>query len=218
MPAITCGWCQTYTNTEIASKITSLKQGSNSLPTVYVMTATFICISCGNHNIARWVSYEETSDVKFVDWAELTQSEAIRWYPPSGSNKEFEDVPEIISEAASEAWKCHASGCYRAAIIMARSVVEAAAKAKGGNNGTLAQKISYMNNEGLIRPALATQLNEIRYIGNESAHGDLNNEITSTDSSEVLELLAELLNELWQAPARAERLRQRRLMNSGKTD
>ncbi|WP_083090161.1 DUF4145 domain-containing protein [Actinomyces vulturis] len=209
MPAITCGWCQAYTNVELVSSIALVKRD----PThdLYGLTAAFLCLSCRNLNTAQWLSNEMISDERLVDWEDLSENNRVFWHPRPGSKKEFKDVPKTISYAASEAWTCHTNDCYRAAVIMARSVVEAAAKMQGHAKGTLAQKIEEMSEAGLIRPALAEQINEIRYMGNESAHGDLDSEITSDDASEVLGLMNELLNELWQAPARARRLRERRL-------
>ena len=43
-------------------------------------------------------------------------------------------------------------------------------------------------------------------MGNSTAHGDLDDVVTSEDSEEVLNLMAEVLNEVWQTPARSRRL------------
>lgn len=67
-------------------------------------------------------------------------------------------------------------------------------------------KIEEMAKSGLIRPAVATQAHEIRHMGNGAAHGDLSDPISAEDGDEVLHLIGEVLNEVWQSLAKAERL------------
>jgi hypothetical protein len=97
-----------------------------------------------------------------------------------------------------------------AAILMARTVVEASAKANGIGTGNLASKINSMREKGLIRPAIAEQAHEVRFAGNNMAHGDIDASVDSTDSEELLALMAEVLSEVFQGPARLERIRAKR--------
>jgi hypothetical protein len=97
-----------------------------------------------------------------------------------------------------------------AAILMARTVVEATAKNKGITTGTLAAKINAMKDAGLIRPAIAEQAHEVRFAGNDMAHGDIEAPVEETDSEELLALMAEVLSEVFQGPARLERIRAKR--------
>jgi hypothetical protein len=97
-------------------------------------------------------------------------------------------------------------GAQRGAVMLARAVVESTAKANGINEGSLAEKIREMASNGLIRAAVKEQADEIRHMGNGSAHGDLGDAVTSEDAEEVLELMGEILNEVFQAPARSRRL------------
>ena len=71
--------------------------------------------------------------------------------------------------------------------------------------------VVYQNGEKLadnklIRPAVRDQAHEIRHLGNDVAHGDLADPVSKEDSAEVLNLMGEVLNEVWQAPARSARL------------
>ena len=118
----------------------------------------------------------------------------------------FPDVPSKIAETAHEAWTCHAAGAHRGAVMLARAVVESTAKEKGIKNGTLNIKIDELANQDFIRKVVAEQAHEIRHMGNSTAHGDLDDAVTPEDSEEVLNLMAEVLNEVWQAPARSRRL------------
>lgn len=70
----------------------------------------------------------------------------------------------------------------------------------------IAAKIDQLAAQGLIRAAVSEQAHEIRHLGNSAAHGDLGDPVTAEDSEEVLHLMGEVLNEVWQSPARAARL------------
>lgn len=76
-------------------------------------------------------------------------------------------------------------------------------------------KIEALAEAGLIRVAVRDQAHEIRHIGNDVAHGDLTEKISLEDSAEVLELMGEVLNEVFQAPARADRLKAAREARAG---
>lgn len=68
------------------------------------------------------------------------------------------------------------------------------------------QKIERLEELHLIRSAVKEQAHEIRHLGNGAAQGDLEHSVTAEESEEVLTLMGEVLNEVWQAPARAARL------------
>ncbi|NIH53535.1 hypothetical protein FHX76_001403 [Lysinibacter cavernae] len=94
---------------------------------------------------------------------------------------------------------------------MARTVVEAAAKANGITSGNLVTKIDKMKDAGLIRAVLADAAHEVRHLGNDMAHGDLDDLPDSDDVQDVLELMKQILNEVFQSPAIAARLKNRRM-------
>jgi hypothetical protein len=144
------------------------------------------------------------------DWFAIHE-EDIQWLPPKGVRKLYEDVPAHVAAAAGEAHECESIGARRAAVQLARSVVEATAKDKGITRGTLADKIDAMHAAGLIREHVHEAAHEIRYLGNEMAHGDFVEPVSAEDASETLELMAEVLNEVYQSPARVVRVRTARL-------
>ena len=90
--------------------------------------------------------------------------------------------------------------------MLARAVVESTAKGKAIETGSLFQKIEEMAKQGLIRAAVKEQAHEVRHFGNGSAHGDLGDPVSAEDCNEVLNLMGEVLNEVWQSPARTARL------------
>ena len=82
----------------------------------------------------------------------------VTWYPALSLGREFKEVPQHIADAASEAYACFSIRSYRAAILMARSVLEASAKDKNVTNGTLASKIDALADNGVISPQIQQEL------------------------------------------------------------
>ena len=138
------------------------------------------------------------------------------YWPRSLGGKEFPDVPEQIGAAANEAHLALSAGAPRAAIAMARAVVEATAKAHGIVKGRLMEKIDKLAEAGEISQHMRTAAHEIRFAGNEVAHGDLAEEpITADDAKDVLDLMDAILLRVYQEPAQVEHVRERRKARSG---
>jgi hypothetical protein len=141
---------------------------------------------------------------------QLEDSTNIQWLPTAAEAPEVIDVPEAISRAAREAYSSASVGNHMAAILMARTVIEATAKAKGISSGDLSKKINAMRDNQLIRRAVADQAHEVRYAGNDMAHGDIEVIPDAIDSEEILALMGSVLTEVFQDPARLERIRAKR--------
>lgn len=131
----------------------------------------------------------------------------INWFPRTGSAPDFPDVPEHIARAAKEAHSCASINAPMAATLMARTVLEATAKEKGVKTGTLFQKIDEMQAQDLIRKSTQEAAHEIRHFGNDMAHGDIADAPEAEDAAEILELMNEVLNEVFQGPARTARIK-----------
>lgn len=100
---------------------------------------------------------------------------------------------------------------HRAAAILARAVIEATAKDKGITTGRLVQKIDAMYDARLIREDVRDGAHEVRYLGNDIAHGDFVEPVSKEDADLVLTLMDEVLEEVFQSPARVKRRRDNRL-------
>lgn len=125
----------------------------------------------------------------------------VRWLPQHVLGRRFDDVPEWIADAASEAYACNSIRSYRAAILLARSVVEAVAKDKGISKGNLAEKIDALADAGHTRALIQSSAHEIRHLGNDMAHGDFVEPTTAEDADDVLDFMSVLLAEVYQLPA-----------------
>lgn len=159
--------------------------------------ATFRCSDCG----ALSVGYFEPEQEGF-------RQTVTRWMPLPGAQEResFADVPPSVADAAAEATLCMEAGALRGAIMLARAVIEATAKDKGVKNGSLSQKIDQLHERGYIRTYLRDGAHEVRYTGNDMAHGDFPATISGKDAEVLLQLMREVLMEVYQDPARRERL------------
>lgn len=141
----------------------------------------------------------------------LPMSQSLDWWPKRYEGKHYADVPDHIASAASEAHTCFSAQAYRAAILLARAVVEATAKDKGITSGTLASKIEGLHSAGHVRELVRDTADEIRFMGNDMAHGDFVEAVTETEAEDILTFMAEVLEEVYQAPARLNARRAERL-------
>jgi hypothetical protein len=104
-----------------------------------------------------------------------------------------------------------AAEAYRGAVLLARSVIEATAKEKGLTTGTLVTKIDAMYEARLIREDIRDGAHEVRFIANDAAHGDFTEPVPQADAELILTLMDEVLEEVFQSPARVARRRAARL-------
>jgi len=141
----------------------------------------------------------------------VSDSDIIEIWPKHVGGKEFPDVPQHIASAADEAHRCFSIGSLRAAVLLARSVVEATAKEKGITRGTLANRIDEMADQNLVREYVKDGAHEVRHLGNDMAHGDFVLPVELSEAELVLALMDEVLGEVFQGPARVANARAARL-------
>lgn len=135
----------------------------------------------------------------------------LRHWPVRAGGKAFPDVPEHIAATADEAHQCQSIGAYRGAVALARAVVEATAKERGVAKGNLMEKIDALAKQGAISDAMKDAAHEIRFAGNEVAHGDLAEQPLGTeDAEEVVALMDAILLRVYQEPAQVARVREKR--------
>ena len=198
MTATTCWNCgATAHMTPIAGAV-SVQQ----LPLRRRVMGCFRCDGCQALNIAVAAGFPGTEDP--LAW--LTRKKNKEWTPKPARVvpvKLFPDVPAEIAAAASEAYRCRMmANANRAAILLARSVIEATAKDKGITKGTLIQKIDRLYDDRLIRPDVRDGAHEVRHLGNDMAHGDFVHVVSDGDADLMLTLMSEVLVDVYQSPAR----------------
>jgi hypothetical protein len=142
---------------------------------------------------------------------ELVMTGETTLWPTVIHRKVYPDVPEAIAAAASEAHQAPGADAPRAAVAMARAVIEATAKEKGIVCRGIQSKIEALAANGHISEAMKETAHEIRFAGNEVAHGDLVDEpISVEDASEIVRLMDSILEYVYQGPAEVARIRAKR--------
>ena len=132
------------------------------------------------------------------------------WTPRSREERDFEDVPAHIAIAATEATLCLSVGAFRAVGSLARAVLEATAKDRDAAGSSLEGRIDALHTADEIRRHTRDQAHEVRLFGNDMAHGDFVDPVSREEAEEILELMAEVLDEVYQSPSRLARRRQAR--------
>jgi hypothetical protein len=184
------------------------------------LMACFRCDGCGVLNIRSMATGDIVNpDLDAAGIAAMLTDESpwpeafvdTQWYPVDTRGKRYLDVPAGIAAAASEAHSCLAVEAYRGAVLLARSVIEATAKDKGITTGRLVAKIDKMYEQRLIREDIRDGAHEVRYLANDAAHGDFAEPVPQTDAELILTLMDEVLEEVYQSPARVARRRTARI-------
>lgn len=208
MTATVCAWCKAHSNMTPVSTTQMIPLENSSA--YQLVQAGFRCNHCKKLSIGSSMAGAResfsTSGIEHNWW----DGKKIHWTPEQVGGRDFPDVPAHIAPAADEAFKCRSIDALRSAILLARSVIEATCKDKGVTSGPLASKINDMTAKGFIRPFTQDAAHELRYLGNDMAHGDFVNEVDAADADAVLEVMAEILNEVYQGPARVSRMKAKR--------
>lgn len=202
-----CGWCRFPSH--MTAVLTVPRVSREDFGGGYVSDAAYACDNCGRMSVVTWWTSYDPSET-YRD-GEPQAYDRARWSPLPAIGRDFPDVPERIAAAASEACLCHSVGAFRAACALARAVVEATAKEKDITSAGILGKIDELHARGIIREAVRESAHEIRHLGNEIAHGDFADAITAEEAAENLELMTDLLNEVYQAPARTARVKAARI-------
>lgn len=167
-----------------------------------LLQAAFTCDGCQRMSVVATAMLGAHSWVaNNTSWADDANS-PLGWFPETVGGKAFPDVPDHIAQAADEAYRCQSIGAHRAAGALARAVVEATAKEKGITQGKLGVKIAEMEKQHLVRPHVRVAADEVRHLGNDMAHGDFVEPVEAEEADEVLQLMSEVLDEVFQSPAR----------------
>lgn len=210
MASTTCGWCGRLTHVTPVGEPSQLPSSDISHEHRRYAQA-FRCDSeeCRALSIGVGTLYRPSSALSEV--TNLLAEMQLAWIPNQVSRPSFPDVPDQIAETASEAHACLSIQAWRGAVALARAVVEATAKDQGITKGPLVAKIDELHKRSLIREITRQLAHEIREGGNEIAHGDLGDEpMPPEDAEAIVSLMDEILQEVYQGPAKMLRLKKSR--------
>ncbi len=126
---------------------------------------------------------------------------------------DYPDVPEQIAGVAQEAHACFGVDAYRGSVTMARRALQEAARSKGATDsslqGKLFNEIDWLAENGHITEPLREGSHALREGGNDAAHPN-DFDPTPEDAEDYLTVMDQLLDHLFQAPARVARLKAKR--------
>jgi hypothetical protein len=210
MASTVCGWCGRFSNLSFVPGSATAIEVDPQTDTYFIMAA-FTCNHCNRLVVAADEDRGPLGYDEVLYHFNHVDDSRIDWLPRRGIRRTFDDVPVHIAQAASEAYECLSIRANRAAIALARAVIEATAKDKGIVAGNLRAKIDEMQIRGLIRAHISDAAHEVRYLGNEMAHGDFVEPVAAEDCELALTLMSEVLVEVFQSPARVERAKRARL-------
>jgi hypothetical protein len=217
MAARVCGWCG---NKVVMRPVqVDVQRDWRLNDKKALVTATYRCDHCHLLSVAalqmknHGPNYQDVpyAQADAVDRTFIDHADDVAWRPKwEDRGAEFPDVPDSIADVATEASACHVSGHYRAAVMLARSVLEATAK-KRGVTGNLFQKIEKLGEDRVLSPITVDAAHAIRDSGNAVAHGDFVEyviDVSQEESEEVIALMTLVLREAFQIEAQAKRVKE----------
>lgn len=161
--------------------------------------ACYACAKCRALNLAEKNGISPR--VKDKSDASRHLAEGPLEWRPTGP-KHYPGVPPEIASVASEAHACMSAQAHRAAILIARSVIEATAEHSGISGTSLLAMIDRMHAAGLIRSHVHEGAHEIRWLGNNFAHRALTMHVEEADASMTVLLMDDVLEEVYGSKAR----------------
>lgn len=189
------------------------------------VVAALSCERCGFLTVGRgWVRDESYPELEIrsrtYDPKYLVEELNVEWEWPLRHTRGVADrVPTVIEKAAREAMIAEAHGAPLAAILLARTAIEAAAKHHGITKPSLSLKgrIDKLVEGNLLSTDTGELAHQIRDVGNGAAHGDLE-VLADPDLKGEAELTLDLMNfvltELYTIPGQLAELQTRILMRS----
>lgn len=126
-------------------------------------------------------------------------------------------LPDSVAGFVIEAWEVRSVNAFRAVLLLARSVIEAAAKSKNVTDGSLVTKIKKLVDDGHLRPGVQAVADAIRVLGNDIAHGDLTDPPTEEDADDVLQLLTWVLEDVYKTSGITEDIVKRQKARATRT-
>ena len=137
--------------------------------------------------------------------------EALHWWPLPGLGDLDPEIPSQISSTYSEGMRALSIKAARAAVVMFRGMLAQVVADKGSTaaqaKSSLYAKLEQMSQDGSLHPSLVDWAREIRLIGNAAAHPDALDPVSDDEAADLARLCRQLLNVIYEVPARIARNR-----------
>ncbi|GAA1431358.1 hypothetical protein GCM10009616_18260 [Microlunatus lacustris] len=188
--------------------------GDTELEGTIALQMVYVCDSCQYLNIG--VTRLDLPYPDREDW-EAAIAKPDDWLPIDLEGYWLDAGPDHIRSAAAEAHVCLNAGALRGAVVLARSVIEAVAKDKSITSGSIHSKIEALFTKGHISEDIRDTAHEIRFAGNDMAHGDFETSPGREDAEAILGLMGEVLQAVYVRPANLARIREKRIAKKAAT-
>lgn len=203
-----CAFCgnQTHFTARVARALGSVPHGEYTLGVEVAGT----CDACHRFNVAkgsasrRRSSAIQSGSIIFGDSA-VAEAEAMTvstWSPPAMRPVDDEFLPASVAGFFREAHDAFSIGAHRAVLLLVRSVIEATAKDRGITEGSLVAKINQLHTDEHIRRGTKDMAHALRILGNDMAHGDIDDVPTQEDAGDALTIARFVLDDVYVADAR----------------
>lgn len=214
----TCAFCGNQTHfTARSGRVNSSRLELTQSRYRYRIEVVATCDACHRFNAAHGIT--ENRGRSFEKGQILTASEAVTegeamtiesWSPPPMRPVDTAFIPDPVAGYFKEAHDAFSIGAYRAVLLLVRSVIEATAKEHQINNGNLIKKINCLYDDGHIRRGTKDMAHALRILGNDMAHGDIDDIPTQEDADDALTIARFVLDDVYVADARRADMLERR--------
>lgn len=130
-------------------------------------------------------------------------------YPPEAVEINPNGLPTRILTSLQEAATCYSAGCYRAAALMVRRVLEELCDDREAAGRNLKERIAALGQSTILPKELLEAADELRLLGNDAAHIEAKtyDAIEAEEVEAAFELAKELLKAIYQYGSLVSRLR-----------
>ena len=194
LSGITCAFCMETGSFQIEHHAEKRKPNSGKI----LNFDTYKCENCAGYVMVIWSANRSRS---IHDYYVLPYPLETTKYP--------EHWPDEIGRYWLQARRNIQSENWDAAAIMARSALQAALRDKNANGSTLKQEIDDLAAKGILAPIMKEWANQIRLLGNESAHPNPAQVIDPQDARDIMEFLNFLLEYLYTFPYKIQQYQER---------
>lgn len=149
-----------------------------------------------------------------------SENKVIESYPPETINFDPLGLPTAVLDCLEEAIRCEAARCFRASAMMIRRTLEEVCKERNASGGDLKKRLAALGKQVAIPAAVIDGLTELRFLGNDAAHVEIQ-QFPQVDKEEVdlaLEVVKIVLQAVYQYEGVVQRLAARRAANSAETN
>jgi hypothetical protein len=197
-PDGTCPRCGTHAHfTKVADHVLQLDDSGDAREQVVILR----CAAC------------DTSIISIEHHSEDGDWQGQHWWPTPGLGALSNSVPDQIVSAYDEGIRAISVSAPRAAAVMFRAalaeVIEDKGSASAKSKRTLDSKLRQMSDEGTLHPSISDWAGEIRILGNAGGHPE-DKSVTVEESRELAQLTRQLLELIYEVPARIARARSAR--------